>query len=173
MGDTLQLEATANDSSGDHRNLYYLTICVSLIAFPYGHWKEDRSCHAVAVSQIVQVAKLNKTRETHHNISLSNPTVAKLSLISTHSVLHRFIWHCCNSVQLISVIFHVGRETHFYFSGLPLIWWELVMCSDCKCSFWQTVIAGKGAIPGIPTLAFGNNMTSLNWYLNGHKFDIS
>ena len=33
VGDTIQLEATHNDING----LYYLTMCVSLIAFPYGH----------------------------------------------------------------------------------------------------------------------------------------
>jgi len=33
VGDTLDLEATSNDGNG----LYFLTFCVSLIAFPYGH----------------------------------------------------------------------------------------------------------------------------------------
>ena len=35
VGDTLELEATSADKNG----LYYLTTCVSLIAFPYGYWQ--------------------------------------------------------------------------------------------------------------------------------------
>ena len=33
VGDTLKLQTTRNDGNG----LHYLTFCVSLIAFPYGH----------------------------------------------------------------------------------------------------------------------------------------
>ena len=34
VGDTLMLQAKENGNDG----LYILTICISLIAFPYGHW---------------------------------------------------------------------------------------------------------------------------------------